>query len=524
MKKAVVYMLTAIVVSSACITPMVAFATDEDTAVVSETDNEKSDETTDKKTEDTNSSDEGKDTSKKEESSNDKDSKKEDTSKDNKTSNGNKTSNTKKESSNEDTSKKELEKLSLSDNVSALKPYITGYNKLGSVNYAPKKDIIIMGYNNTGTADVDGFLYPNYTNVDKVTHVSYATVEQGEEGDAQTPLKVNWHKVQEVYTLEELTSYVKKNISKLALKAADPVADHLISMSNIQLNPQSYVVFDGKTGDYIGRFQQNSSEDSQNIYDDSIFKLTGDADIKVSYNDDKSQANLTFDFNVSYPETMGGAVFTHFDIYNSKDMNNAILTSTQSLQYIGDAENKAKGTVKNVPLTQGGNLVLRLNTTQGSLDFAFAVEELNAPTDESKGVAPKITFSKLDSNILDGTPTTITMYSDVEATLVFNGEASPSGVKEYSFTVRHNGDYNYSAVATDGGKETSGTHHIDSFVNEGAYNLGNYNTGGTTFLPQTGGMSTLAIVLSGIFMMIGGIVIAKKDALLTMIHNHGRKV
>lgn len=523
MKKAVVYMLTAIVVSSACITPMVAFATDEDTAVVSETDNEKSDETTDKKTEDTNSSDEGKDTSKKEESSSDKDSKKEDTSKDNKTSNDNKTSHTKKESSSKDTSKKELEKLSLSDNVSALKPYIGGTDKLGSFNYIPKKDVIIMGYNYSGDSEKDGFLYPNYTVVDKVTHAAYAEIVESDE-DIHTPSKIKWNQIEGVYTLDELTSYVKKNIDKLVLKAKNPVSDHMISMSMFMMNPQSYVVFNGTTGDYIGRFQQDSKDDSEEIYDESVLQLTGDANINVSYNDDKSQANLTFDFNVSYPETMGGAVFKHFDIYDSKDMSKAIFTSTQSVPYVSEVIGKAKGTVKNVPLTQGGNLVLRLNTTQGSLDFAFAVEELNEPTDESKGVAPNITFSKLDSNILDGTPTTITMYSDVEATLVFNGEASPSGVKEYSFTVRHNGDYNYSAVATDGGKETSGTHHIDSFVDEGAYNLGNYNTGGTTFLPQTGGMSTLAIVLSGIFMMVGGIVIAKKDALLTMIHNHGRKV
>ena len=70
-------------------------------------------------------------------------------------------------SSNEDTSKKELEKLSLSDNVSALKPYIGGTDKLGSFNYIPKKDVIIMGYNYSGDSEKDGFLYPNYTVVDK---------------------------------------------------------------------------------------------------------------------------------------------------------------------------------------------------------------------------------------------------------------------------------------------------------------------------------------------------------------------
>ena len=88
----------------------------------------------------------------------------------------------------------------------------------------------------------------------------------------------------------------------------------------------------------------------------------------------------------------------------------------------------------------------------------------------------------------------------------------------------HNGAYSWTAVTADG-VETSGTFTVDCFVDEAsAIDLGSYGDGGSTFLPQTGGMSTLVVTLSGIFLMIGGIAIAKKDALLALISKYKREV
>ena len=43
-----------------------------------------------------------------------------------------------------------------------------------------------------------------------------------------------------------------------------------------------------------------------------------------------------------------------------------------------------------------------------------------------------------------------------------------------------------------------------------------YGTGGTTFLPQTGGVSWVAITLSGILLIVGGIFLSYKDKILAL--------
>lgn len=532
MKKAVVYMLTAIVVTGSCIAPTVAYATEPDKPVVSE---EKTEENTPvvvtetPKEEDNTNLDN-------EETSDKVDKPSQEETSDNKTDKPSKeeTSDKTDKPSQEETKpqegqkpeqkpekpqeeKKELEKLPLTQNINSVKNYVSSLTKLYNTSFFLKKDAIIIGYTCKGGVS-DGFILPEVFN--SRYSDSYIWGKSNDDGT-----EFIWNKLTDIYTLEELTSYVRKNISSLGSKAGEKASDKILQLGPPIGRPQSLIVFDGKTGDYVGSFQM-INKDCEDTYDASVAQLSGKITPSVTYNKDKTKATLSFDFNVEYPASMGGAQFLHFDMY-SADKTDYFFTSTDALPYVKGVSGKASGTVKDVPVNKSGDLLLKVNTTQGSLEIPFSVDKLNEPKDEGvtgEAVKPKVTFSSLKKGILDGTPTTITMYSDVDAILMFNGESSPTACKEYTFTVRHNGAYNYVAQVVDGG-ETPGVFTVDCFVEDkNAIDFGTYNQSGTTFLPQTGGMSTLAVTLSGVFLMIGGIAIAKKDALMAMIRNHGRKV
>lgn len=529
MKKAVVYMLTAIVVTGSCIAPTVAYATEPDKPVVSE---EKTEENTPvvvtetpkeeikdvtvtptetPKEEDTSTEEETKpnkgETSDKEDNPSKEETKPQEEQKPDKD---------EKPEQKPEEEKKELEKLSLTQNIGSVKNYVSSLTNHYNTSFFLKKDAVFIGYNYEGIEASDGFILPNRVSANFLETFTWANINDD---------SVDWFKLNDIYTLKELTSYVKTNIKSLVSKAGSVPSDKILELSSPGISPQSILVFDGKSGDYVGSLQINS-DDCEATYDKSICKLEGSISPKVTYNKDKTKATLSFDFNVKYPESMGGAKFLHFDLYTA-DKSDYFFTSTDSLPYVKGVSGKASGTVKDVPVNKSGDLLLKVNTTQGSLEIPFSVDKLNEPKDEGvtgEAVKPKVTFSSLKKGILDGTPTTITMYSDVDAILMFNGESSPTACKEYTFTVRHNGAYNYVAQVVDGG-ETPGVFTVDCFVEDkNAIDFGTYNQSGTTFLPQTGGMSTLAVTLSGVFLMIGGIAIAKKDALMAMIRNHGRKV
>lgn len=511
MKKAVVYVLTALVVTGSCLAPSVAYATtvgsenDQNTpAVVTETPKEgdeakveepKTEEKTEEKTE----------TQANEEKPEEKP-----------TETPKPTEKPEKPTEKPEEEKKELEKLPLTQNLKAVGGYVASLNDKANATYFIRKDLVVMGYNYYGNSS-DGFISPKYISDKFNTTVVWggATEEEGQV----------WNKLENAYTLSDVTEYVKANLDSLVVKAGSSVSDKNITLVSPTMCPQTFILFDGKTGDYVGIFDATYKTNSS-LYDDTVCKLTGDIKPTISYNEDKTKATLSFDFSVNYPESMGGAKFLHFDMYTA-DKSDYFFTSTDSIKYVKDVANKVSGTVKDVPVNKSGDLLLKVNTTQGSIEVPFHVDKLNEPKDEGatgEVVSPKISFSELKNGVLSGTPVTLTMYSDIDAILMFNGEASTEAVKEKAFTVRQNGAYTYTARTKDGG-ETTGVFTVDCFVDDAsATDFGTYNQGGTTFLPQTGGTSTLAVVLSGIFMMIGGVAIAKKDALMAMIRNHGRKV
>lgn len=514
MKKAVVYVLTALVVTGSCLTPSVAYATsvgsenDQNTpTVVTETPKEgdeakaeepKTEEKTEEKTE----------TQANEEKPEEKP-----------TETPKPTEKPEKPTEKPEEEKKELEKLPLTQNLKAVGGYVASVNKNTSVSYFVKKDLVILGYNNFNDAEKDGFIYPEYLK-DK-----YNTTFIWGGSDSKDKPEFKWNKLSDIYTLKDATEYVKANLKDLVVNAGNLATDKVAIVGSPSATPTSLLLFDGKTGDYVGSFVMNV-DDTNSLYDKDICQLTGDIKPTISYNKDKTRATLSFDFSINYPESMGGAKFLHFDMYTA-DKSDYFFTSTDSVKYVKDAANKVSGTVKDVPVNKSGDLLLKVNTTQGSIEVPFHVDKLNEPKDEGatgEVVSPKVSFSELKKGVLSGTPVTLTMYSDIDAILMFNGEASTEAVKEKAFTVRQNGAYTYTARTKDGG-ETTGVFTVDCFVDDAsATDFGTYNQGGTTFLPQTGGTSTLAVVLSGIFMMIGGIAIAKKDALMAMIRNHGRKV
>lgn len=531
MKKAVVYMLTAIVVTGSCIAPTVAYATEPDKPVVSE---EKTEENTPvvvtetpkeeikdvtvtptetPKEEDTSTEEETKpnkgETSDKEDNPSKEETKPQEEQKPDKE---------EKPEQKPEEEKKELEKLSLTQNIGSVKNYVSSLTQKYNTSFFLRNDAVFIGYNYEGLEASDGFILPEKFESGYSEKFIWGTVNETEDAFI-------WNKLKDVYTLSEMTDYVKKNLSQLVSKSGTNPADKIVELGSSVARPQSILVFDGKTGNYVGSFQM-INKDCEATYDASICQLTGKITPSVTYNKDKTKATLSFDFSVEYPASMGGAQFLHFDMY-SADKTDYFFTSTDALPYVKEVSGKASGTVKDVPVNKSGDLLLKVNTTQGSLEIPFSVDKLNEPKDEGvtgEAVKPKVTFSSLKKGILDGTPTTITMYSDVDAILMFNGESSPTACKEYTFTVRHNGAYNYVAQVVDG-EETPGVFTVDCFVEDkNAIDFGTYNQSGSTFLPQTGGMSTLAVTLSGVFLMIGGIAIAKKDALMAMIRNHGRKV
>ena len=169
MKKAVVYMLTAIVVTGSCIAPTVAYATEPDKPVVSE---EKTEENTPVVVTEA-PKEEIKDvTVTPTETPKEEDTSTEEETKPNKGENSDKTDKPSQEETKPqeeqkpdkdekpEEEKKELEKLPLTNNISAVKEYVSSLTKLFNTSFFIKKDLVVIGYNYEGLEASDGFILP----------------------------------------------------------------------------------------------------------------------------------------------------------------------------------------------------------------------------------------------------------------------------------------------------------------------------------------------------------------------------
>lgn len=506
MKKAVVYFLTAVLVTGASLPSTVAYAeTVSDSEAVTDKAEAVSEETPEAtQTEEKTANSEAPDTST--ESTEQKTPDTPDTTK------GQETPET------DEDSKEVAFDLKPNMNLDAVREYIRSADTLGTtVVYFMKKDAIVLGYNYS-SGDVVTSTLKNVTDTSR--HLSFSN--QAEDGS------IVWNTLEGyegTVNTGELSEYIKTHSSDFQLINADSGMDSKTDIAIGDARPDLFLFYT-PDGEFIGTADLKGTEANTAIFEEKIKSSSANCEVGYTLSEDKKKASVNISFSFDYPKVLGGEELVNFEIWTA-DKSVRLVDSTASLNYCNDVIGKNTGKIGGIALDRNGDFLLLLRGSQKEYETPFSIRGVDdsEPAQEPINTAQaRVSFSELPSGILKGTPTAITMYSDMDAVLLFNGESSIDLTKEHSFTVTHNGAYSWTAVTADG-VETSGTFTVDCFVDEAsAIDLGSYGDGGSTFLPQTGGMSTLVVTLSGIFLMIGGIAIAKKDALLALISKYKREV
>lgn len=213
----------------------------------------------------------------------------------------------------------------------------------------------------------------------------------------------------------------------------------------------------------------------------------------------------------------------NFDIKDSK--GNLVLSSDEALKKYIDTGNTVKGVTRVFPISMNGTFTVSMRTNIRTITSDFSIEGVTAPKQEEISTAkPDISYSELPNGILTGTNFPITVYSNIDSVLMLNGESSQTPCKEYTFSVSHNGKYKITAT-TSSGIEVSKTIEVTGFVDSVKdIDMNMYGTGGSTMLPQTGGVSWVVAVLSGVIFIIGGMSLANRDRLFALLHTLRKKV
>lgn len=539
MKKAVVYMLTAMVITSSCLTPAVAFAAEEtqidskDSAVSNEKQEAKDKQDTSNSKDNSDSSEKTTVTPSPDENKGDETDAKDET---------DKTDESDKQEDAVDPEEPEVpeepeksDSFPVNENLSEVKKYIHSVDDVeNTIIYIIQKDCIILGFN---AEDKD---LPEESFDKRIKGVINSKVEDTDNGYKSVRFSVfgennelDWHMLDDFnkdgnYSADTLSKYVKEHIKDFSVVPNNKDYKTKTGIDSSYLRPDLLLFFTPE-GDYIGTADLTDPSVNATLLDENITDPSIDTDINVSLSEDKKKATLDIDFAFDFPEVLGGEQFVDFSIYEQDDVNreNPIVSDYESLTYCNDVVGKESGKISGVPMRMNGKYILYISGTQQEYSVTFEVSGIDTSLPEqpdASDVVPKISFSDLGSGILDGTPVSITMYSDIDAVLTFNSESSVKATKQYSFTVKHNGTYEYTATTPDGGV-TKGTITVSCFTDDvKEASLGTYNTDGTTFLPQTGGVSSLAVIISGIFTMIGGIAIVKKDKLMSFVSGIRKKV
>lgn len=423
-----------------------------------------------------------------------------------------------------------FEDLTIDKNLAGLRNYLTPASPDGRGTFLIKNDIILLGYNfsltdpDSNDNPVNGFLRPDITYMEDLNYnlaYSYMDEELAEDEDALTAYVHNV--IPDVYTIDDAIKYVKDNIDALRLKSKGKNGYNVL-VPNMGDHPERLVAFDGNTGDLLG-YIVDSIDESKELYDESICGLSADVETSLSYNEDKSEARLSFSYVLDYPKAFGGVSLTSFKVTDSTGENTYIFGS-DSLKYLGDNVNQASGTVKDIPITDENASLLVLQTTVSDYTVNFTVDKLNNEPKqvELSDAKPNVTFEVESGEHTVGTSVAVTMYSDIPAVLTFNGRSSGAPVKQYVFYVSQNGTYAWTA-RSEAGVTSEGEYSVNSFQNSVlASNYGNYGTGGISSLPKTGGINTVAVILSGLMLVLGGIAIVKKESLVALALALGRKV
>lgn len=409
----------------------------------------------------------------------------------------------------EDTNKKTEIKgidLTLNEGLKSIKKFmkVPFDEEVVSGRYLLSKDLIYMGYNSEEKGK-EGFLSAHIERVaPTVTNVSFGKVSD----DSQ---EMEWGYLDNIKDMESLREYVKQNKGTLPKVSKND----LISFDLGQRAATSVLVFT-VDGEYLGNLDVTSKDVANTLYDKNILGSPV-VTVKSELSEDKSSANITssYDFS-SYPQQLGGEYLMNFEVRNGN--GDLVLSSSDSLQYIG------KGTAK-FPISMNGNFVLSLKTNVRSIEKSFTVKGIEEPKQtEVSDRTPSISYSDLPNGVLKGTSYPITVYSDIDAVLMLEGESSGKPCKEHTFTISHNGTYKITAT-TESGAEITKSIKVDGFVDDVKdINHEMYGTERAGILPQTGGIGRTAVILSGLLCMLGGIILTQKERLLLLIQRLRKKV
>ena len=371
--------------------------------------------------------------------------------------------------------------------------------EVSSGRYLLNEDLIFVGYLDSSKGE-EGFVVPSITKTaERVSSISFG--EYAENGEYQ------WGYLR---TNESLWEYMKKHAGEFQ------TASHkdLISLPLRAESPTTVLVFTTK-GDYLGNMDVNSTEVANALFDGTFLEASS-ISINSSLAEDKTHANVSVSYDFSnYPDQLGGEYLMNFDVKDSK--GNVVLSSEEALKKYIDTGNTVKGVTRVFPISMNGTFTVSMRTNVRTLTSDFKIAGVSSPKQEEiSTVKPEIAHSELPNGILTGTNFPITVYSSIDSVLMMNGESSQTACKEYTFSVNHNGKYKITAT-TSSGVEVTKTIEVTGFVDKAEdINMDMYGTGRTTFLPQTGGVSWVAITLSGILLIIGGISFALKDKLLAL--------
>lgn len=394
--------------------------------------------------------------------------------------------------------------------------------------FIAKKDVILIGYNRNSTDDgfdTPGFYYePKMAGKEGDLHnaLDYADVEFNDNGtedlEDDTFQVKKWYNILDDRKTDKDAPYLKdasylNNWVEGNLKKLPVIKKHTsVTLPTLDCGNVSGVVVYSNKGDYIGTINLENDEAYKYLYDTSFME---DRDLKVELskpvvNEDKTKASLHFDYDFSNVLP----VFEDEILLDFKVLDSEGKTSLSGMNVAGliDRKNLTKGTTKDFSLSTNGDYKLVVRTTSKLIEKNFSINGLAEfePTtvDTTK---PKLSYGKKPNGVLKGTPYSFTIYSDKDAVIMFNGESSGNPCKEYTFTVKNNGTYNVVATTKDGA-ETSETITIDGFVDSvNNIALNAYGDGGSSSLPQTGGIASVAVAIAGIFGIFGGIALVRKE-------------
>lgn len=396
--------------------------------------------------------------------------------------------------------------LTLNEGLKSIKKFmkVPFKEEVVSGRYLLSKDLIYVGYNSEEKGK-EGFLSAQIERIaPTVTNVSFGKVSDESH-------EMSWGYLDNIKDMDSLREYVKQNKGTLP-KASKK---DLISFDLGQRAVTSVLVF-SVDGEYLGNLDVTSKDVANTLYDENLLGspvLT----VKTDLSEDKSSANITssYDFS-SYPQQLGGEYLMNFEVRNEN--GDVVLSSSDSLQYIG------KGVAK-FPIKMNGNFVLSLKTNVRSIEKSFTVKGIEEPKQtEVSDRTPSISYSDLPDGVLKGTSYPFTIYSDIDAVLMLEGESSGKPCKEYTFTISHNGTYKITAT-TESGVEITKSIKVDGFVDDVKdVNPDMYGTERAGFLPQTGGIGRTVVLFSGLLCILGGIILTQKEQLLLLIQRLRKKV